>query len=87
MITGYSRKQLIGTDFSDYFTEPEKAREGYQRVFKDEIVRNYELKIKNKDGGVTPVSYNASVYKDDEGNVIGVFAAARDDRKTFYIIY
>ena len=79
MITGYSRKQLIGTDFSDYFTEPEKAREGYQRVFKDEIVRNYELKIKNKDGGVTSVSYNASVYKDDDGNVVGVFAAARDD--------
>ena len=25
-VTGYSRSELIGTDFSDYFTEPEKAR-------------------------------------------------------------
>ena len=28
-ITGYTRDRLIGTDFSDYFIEPEKAREGY----------------------------------------------------------
>ena len=27
--TGYMRDQLIGTDFSDYFTDPEKARAGY----------------------------------------------------------
>lgn len=77
-ITGYSRKELIETDFSDYFTESKKAREGYQRVFNDGIVKNYELEIKNKDGDVIPVSYNASVYKDKNDDVIGVFAAARD---------
>jgi len=32
-VTGVAREKLIGTDFSDYFTEPEKAREGYQQVF------------------------------------------------------
>ena len=78
IITGYLREQLIGTDFSDYFTEPEKAREGYQQVFKEGLVRDYPLEIKNKDGCITPVLYNASVYKDEFGNVIGVFAAARD---------
>ncbi|HUJ69423.1 MAG TPA: PAS domain S-box protein, partial [Syntrophorhabdales bacterium] len=31
--TGYSRDELIGTDFSDYFTNPEKARAGYRKVF------------------------------------------------------
>lgn len=77
-VTGYSRKQLIGTDFSDYFTEPEKAREGYQRVFEDGIVRDYKLEIEHRKGYITPVSYNASVYKDENGEVIGVFAAARD---------
>ena len=76
--TGYSRDRLIGTDFSDYFTDPEKARAGYQQVFKEGIVRDYELVIRHKDGHTTPVLYNASVYRDDEGNVIGVFAAARD---------
>ncbi|MEL7669648.1 PAS domain S-box protein [Methanobacterium sp.] len=78
LITGYAREQLIGTDFSDYFTEPEKARKGYQQVFQEGLVRDYPLKIKNNAGFTTPVLYNASVYKDELGNVIGVFAAARD---------
>ncbi|MGB9978280.1 PAS domain S-box protein [Methanobacterium sp.] len=78
IITGYSREQLIGTDFSDYFTEPEKARKGYQQVFQEGLVRDYPLEIKNREGSVTSVLYNASVYKDEYGNVIGVFAAARD---------
>ncbi|WP_440946054.1 PocR ligand-binding domain-containing protein [Methanosarcina sp. T3] len=76
--TGYSRDELIGTDFSDYFTEPEKAKEGYQRVFQEGLVRDYPLEIQHKDGYVTPVLYNASVYKDESGKVIGVFASARD---------
>ena len=78
LITGYFRKELIGTDFSDYFTEPEKARTGYQRVYLHGEIRDYSLEIRHKDGHITPVLYNASVYKDEAGKVIGVFAAARD---------
>ena len=77
-VTGVEREQLIGTDFSDYFTEPEKAREGYQRVFAEGFVTDYPLTIRHKDGRLTYVLYNASVYKDDRGEVLGVFAAARD---------
>jgi PAS domain S-box-containing protein len=77
-VTGYSRDKLIGTDFSDYFTEPEKAKEAYQHVFQEGMVRDYPLEIQNKDGHITPVLYNASIYKDESGKVIGVFAAARD---------
>jgi PAS domain S-box-containing protein len=78
IVTGYSREELIGTDFSEYFTEPEKARLVYEQVFKQGFVRDYSLEIKNKDEYVTSVLYNASVYKDISGCVIGVFAAARD---------
>lgn len=77
-VTGYSRDELIGTDFSEYFTEPEKAKEGYQQVFQEGLVRDYPLEIQHKDGHITPVLYNASVYKDETGKVIGIFAAARD---------
>ncbi|MCC4769113.1 PAS domain S-box protein [Methanosarcina sp. DH2] len=78
LITGYSRDELIGTDFSDYFTEPEEASKGYQQVFVEGEVRDYPLEIQHRDGHITPVLYNASVYKDESGKVIGVFAAARD---------
>ena len=77
-VTGISREALIGTDFSNYFTEPEKAREGYQQVFAKGFVTDYPLTIRHKDGRLTDVLYNASVYKDVRGNVLGVFAAARD---------
>ncbi|HEY6115425.1 MAG TPA: PAS domain S-box protein [Candidatus Dormibacteraeota bacterium] len=77
-VTGVERPKLIGTDFSDYFTEPEKAREGYQQVFAKGFVTDYPLTVRHKDGRLTDVLYNASVYKDARGNVLGVFAAARD---------
>ncbi len=76
--TGVSREKLIGTDFSDYFTQPEKAREGYQRVFKEGFVTDYPLTIRHASGKVMHVLYNASLYKDIEGKVLGIFAAARD---------
>lgn len=78
LVTGIPRQRLIGTDFSDYFTEPERAREGYQQVFSQGFVRDYPLAIRHTSGKITYVMYNASVYKDDRGNVLGVFAAARD---------
>ena len=77
-VTGYSRNELIGTDFSNYFTEPEKASAGYQQVFTDGKVWDYPLEIQHKDGHIIPVLYNASVYRDENGEVVGVFAAARD---------
>ena len=76
--TGRNRGELIGTDFSDYFTEPDRARSGYQQVFREGMVRDYELEIRHRDGGVTPVLYNASLYRDKEGKITGIFAAARD---------
>ena len=77
-VTGVPRERLIGTDFSHYFTEPERAREGCQQMFANGFVTDYPLTIRHKDGGLTDVLYNASVYKDTQGKVIGVFAAARD---------
>jgi len=76
--TGCSREQLIGTDFCDYFTDPAKAREGYQTVFRDGRVQDYGLEIRHRGGQVVPVLYNATVYKDERGRIAGVFAAARD---------
>jgi PAS domain S-box-containing protein len=77
-VTGISREQLIGSDFSEYFTEPEKAREGYQEAFAHGAVRDYPLAIRHTSGGITDVLYNATVFKNSRGEIAGVFAAARD---------
>ncbi|MDD1703340.1 MAG: PAS domain S-box protein [Methanoregula sp.] len=83
-VTGFSRGELVGTDFSDYFTDKKKAKAGYERAFHDGTVTDYELEIRNRDGHVIPVLYNATVYRGTAGNVVGVFASARDitERKT-----
>ena len=76
--TGVSREDLIGTDFATYFTEPDKARAGYRHVFAEGHVTDYPLTIRHRDGRLIDVLYNATLYKDGSGNVLGVFAAARD---------
>ena len=77
-VTGYAREKIIGTDFRNYFTDPAKAVAGYQQAFHDGTVRDYLLELRHRDGHTTPVVYNASVYRDERGEVAGVFAAARD---------
>jgi serine phosphatase RsbU (regulator of sigma subunit) len=41
-------------------------------------VTDYPLTLRDREGNLTDVLYNASVYTDPQGNVQGVFAAARD---------
>jgi len=77
-VTGITRNRLIGSDFSDYFTEPVRAREGYQRVLSEGLVRDYPLSIRHISGRTTDVLYNATIYRNEAGEVQGVFAAARD---------
>jgi len=76
--TGVPREELIGTAFSDCFTEPEKAEKIYQLVFAEGMAVDYPLTMRHRDGTLTEVLYNASVYRDAGGKVLGVFAAARD---------
>src|SRR6185295_12065708 len=77
-LSGYSREQLVGTAFRDYFTDPDRARDGVRKTFQDGVVTNYELVFRARSGFETVVSFNASVFKDTEGNVAGILAAARD---------
>ena len=77
-ITGISREKLKNTDFFDYFTEPQKAREVYQEVFAKGSVADSPLTLRHKNGKLTNVLFNGSVYKDDNGKVLGVVIVARD---------
>jgi len=77
-ITGMTREQLTDTDFFDYFTEPQKAREVYQEVFANGSVTNSPLILRHGEGQLTDVLFNGSVYKDNKGNVLGVVVVARD---------
>ncbi len=76
--TGYTREELIGSPFKQYFTDPQRAEEGVGQVLAEDRVTNYELTIRARDGRETLVSYNATTFRDADGRLRGVFAAARD---------
>ena len=75
-ITGVTRQKLIGSDFFNYFTKPEKAHKCYEQVFIKGFVTDYPLTI--KDGKLTDVLFNGSVYKNDRGNMLGAVIVGRD---------
>jgi len=77
-LTGYSRDQLIGSRFQDYFTDPNLAALGVQKTLSEGFVTNYELTLRSRHRREILVSFNASVFKDIEGNIRGIFAVARD---------
>ncbi len=79
--TGLSREDLIGTDFTQYFTDPEKAMKGYQKTLFYGSLKDYSLTMRHISGRTMDVSFNASVYRNRAGEVEGIFAAARNITK------
>lgn len=78
LATGFSREDLIGSDFCDCFLELHEAREVYQKVFEQGSVVDYPLTMRHTSGSTLDVLYNATVYYDENGEIEGIFAAARD---------
>ncbi|MEI6142233.1 MAG: ATP-binding protein [Mariniphaga sp.] len=77
-ITGISREILTGSDFIDYFTEPQIARDVYLAVFDKGSIADLPLTFRDIRGKLTDVLFNGSVYKGDRGNVLGAVVVARD---------
>ena len=77
-VTGLTRELLTDSDFFDYFTEPQKAREVYKEVFANGSVADSPLTLRHTNGNLTDVLFNGSVYKDEQDNVLGVVIVARD---------
>jgi PAS domain S-box-containing protein len=77
-MSGYSKDQLIGQRFSKFFTDPDRAQAGIEKVLAEGGVSNYDLALATKDGREIPVSYNATVLRDPAGRITGVLGSARD---------
>jgi len=77
-IIGLTRDEITDSDFFDYFTEPQKAREVYQEVFAMGSVADSPLTLRHINGKLTDVLFNGSVFKNDDGDVLGVVIVARD---------
>ena len=81
-LSGRTREQLLRAKFQDFFLDPARAAQGVAETLATGQVRNYELDWIAADGAAVPVSFNATVYRDANDVVQGVFAAARDIRES-----
>ena len=77
-LTGWTRDELIGTPFKNYFTDTERAEAAIKLALREKKVANYELTASARDGKKTVVSCNATTFYDRDRRLQGVFAAARD---------
>jgi PAS domain-containing protein len=77
-MSGYTREEMIGSVFKQYFTEPNQADLGVKRTLTEGTVTNYELVLRSKTGRKATVSFNASIFRAPDGQVQGIFASARD---------
>jgi len=77
-LTGYSRADVKGTSFSEYFTEPNRAKQAVELVLQKGSIVNFELTALSREGRMTVVSYNASTYRNAAGEILGIVASARD---------
>jgi PAS domain S-box-containing protein len=77
-VTGVTRAELVGSDYSQYLTEPDKATQFFEQAFVQGSVTDFPLTVRHRDGTLTEVLCNASVYRDTGGKVVGVLATGRD---------
>jgi len=77
-LIGYSRDELIGALFKNYFTDSDRAEAGIKQVLSGSSVTSYELTARARDGKETVVSCNATTFRDRDSKLQGVFATARD---------
>jgi hypothetical protein len=70
-MSGYSREELTGTPFSDYFQDAALATAGVKETFEKGVVTDYVLTLARRTGSPLRVSFNASVFKDASGDVRG----------------
>ncbi len=77
-VSGYPRGDLLGSQFYEYFTDPGRASDAVRQTLAQGTVTNFELTLRSRHGRLLQVSYNASVIKNTDGRVVGIFASARD---------
>ena len=77
-LIGYSRDELIGAPFRNYFTDPNRAEAGIERVLSGSSGTSYELTARARDGKETVVSCTGTTFHDRDSKLHGVFLTARD---------
>ena len=74
---GYSREEMIGLDARKTYVYPEDRRKFQQHIEREGFVRDYEIKLRKKDGAEMECLLTSTVRSDD-GSIAGYQGIIRD---------
>ena len=77
-LSDYSREELIGTEVSNLYYNPNDREDFLTLLFEKGELRDYEVKLRTKKGDIKYVSINARYIRDIEGNPNHIDGAIRD---------
>jgi len=77
-LMGYTRGEIIGKDIIKLYENPQD-RELFQRAIESSgAVKDYEVRLVRKDGTLMDCLYTSSVWKHEDGSIIGYQGIIRD---------
>jgi hypothetical protein len=76
--TDYDKDELIGTQVSDLYYNPEDREILLNALYNNGVIRDFEFKLKTKNIGFKYVSINASLVYDPDKRPIYIAGALRD---------
>ncbi|RZD16166.1 MAG: response regulator [Candidatus Acididesulfobacter guangdongensis] len=78
-ILGYSKKDIIGTQASDLYSNKIERDEILNRLRSEHFVQNYETVLKRKDGTLVNISLTiSSISNNNKGEITGTIGISKD---------
>jgi len=77
-LTGWTEKELIGTSITKIYVNPEDRQVLLNELAEKGYVRDYEVRLRMRDGRETPVSLSANRIFHPDGSPAGVAGIIRD---------
>ncbi len=75
---GYEKHELEGKSVDILLAAQGTRTSPLARILGQETAKNYDLRLRTKEGGELPVVLSTSLLKDEEGNTVGAVCVAKD---------
>ncbi|MBF0275557.1 MAG: PAS domain S-box protein, partial [Nitrospinae bacterium] len=70
--TGYTKKEIIGMHINELYASEDRelSEKVFKKFLKKGLIKNCEMRVRNKDGSLMYVSLDASAVRDKKGNIL-----------------
>jgi len=77
----YTREEMRGLKSHKLYADPKDSRKFQKKVEQKGFVRDYDVKLRKKDGAEMDCLFNVSVRRADDGSTLGYYGIIRDVTK------